>query len=104
MANKQTARAGTILVVENEPSLSDVLQTILRTAGYRVAAAYTGAEALEMAAKISPALIVLDLRLPERDGLEFLRQYKESAGAEAKVIVLSSYDTPEIIDKVYLLG
>jgi len=102
MTNKQNV---TIMVVEDERTLSDAYQIILRTAGYTVTAAHDGQEALDMAAKSEPTLILLDLRMPHMDGLEFLRQYKlKEKHPKVKVIVFSNYDMQKEIDEAYSLG
>jgi CheY-like chemotaxis protein len=102
MTNKPKA---TIMVVEDERTLSDAYQIILRTAGYDVIAAHDGQEALDAAAKTEPTLILLDLRMPHMDGLEFLRQYNlKEKHPKVKIIVFSNYDMQKEIDEAYLLG
>jgi DNA-binding response OmpR family regulator len=66
-----------ILVVEDEPSIREVVALYLQRAGYQVACVADGAAALEALAKDTPDLVVLDLMLPEVDGFvitRFLRQ------------------------------
>jgi CheY-like chemotaxis protein len=102
MKNKPKA---SILVVEDERSLNEAYQIILRTAGYDVAVAFDGQEALEVAAKKEPALILLDLRMPRMDGIEFLRNYRlREEHPNVKVIVFSNYDMQKEIDEAYRLG
>lgn len=102
MPNKKNK---TVLVVEDEQTLNEAYQIILRTAGYTVAIAFDGQEALEVAAKIDPDLILLDLRMPRMDGLEFLRHYNlEQKHATVKIIVFSNYDMQKEIDEAYRLG
>lgn len=62
-----------ILVVDDEPDALEVLAFKLREAGYAVVLAKDGAEALEMARNELPSLIVLDVMLPEIDGLDVCR-------------------------------
>ena len=59
-----------ILIVDDEPDTLELLEFNLRNAGYDVYAAEDGAEALRLAHKSAPDLIILDLMLPELDGLE----------------------------------
>jgi CheY-like chemotaxis protein len=93
------------LVAEDERSLSDAYQIILRTAGYNVVAAQDGQEALDLVAKAEPTLILLDLRMPHMDGLEFLRQFKlKEQHPKVRVIVFSNYDMQKEIDEAYKLG
>ncbi|HSX29430.1 MAG TPA: response regulator [Candidatus Saccharimonadales bacterium] len=94
-----------ILIVEDERSLSDAYQMILRKSGYEVYAAYDGQEALKVAADNPPTLILLDLRMPRMDGIEFLEHYNLlDEHPEVKVIVFSNYDMQKEIDEAYRLG
>ncbi|HEX7963656.1 MAG TPA: response regulator [Candidatus Saccharimonadales bacterium] len=94
-----------ILIVEDERSLNEAYQMILKKSGYSVHVAFDGKEALEVAAEVNPALILLDLRMPRMDGLEFLRQYKLlEEHPDVRVIVFSNYDMQKEIDEAYRLG
>lgn len=62
-----------ILIVEDDPRISDVLEYALKTDGYEVATAQRGREAAEIARKSSPGLIILDIGLPDIDGFEVCR-------------------------------
>lgn len=62
-----------ILLVEDDPLLRDALRLLLEDAGYRVREAGSAAEALEFATATPPALILLDLGLPDRPGLDVAR-------------------------------
>jgi DNA-binding response OmpR family regulator len=66
-----------ILVVEDEPSIREVVSLYLRRAGYQVTVADDGRKALEILANQPPDLVVLDLMLPEVDGLEITRWLRE---------------------------
>lgn len=61
----------TILVVDDDPGLQLTLRLILEDAGYHVVVAGNGREALATLAGTSPALIVLDIAMPEMDGIAF---------------------------------
>jgi two-component system, NtrC family, response regulator AtoC len=78
-----------ILVVDDEPSMLRYLRTLLEVDSYRVTAASSGAEALELIAEgPQPDLVLLDSFMPEMDGLELLGRLRESQ-PELKVIMLS---------------
>jgi CheY-like chemotaxis protein len=95
----------TVLIVEDEQALNNAYQIILRTAGYNVQVAYNGQEALDSAAEIEPTLILLDLRMPHMDGIEFLRNYKlQQEHPNVRVVVFSNYDMQKEIDDAYKLG
>jgi two-component system KDP operon response regulator KdpE len=65
-----------IMVVEDEGHISNVLSTLLCANGYDVSVATTGAEALSLAASIRPDLVLLDLGLPDMDGLHVLEKLR----------------------------
>ncbi len=79
-----------ILLVDDEPQIHRFLRPTLEAAGYEVARADTGAEALREAARRKPALILLDLGLPDMDGQDVLAQLR--AASPTPVIVLSARD------------
>ncbi len=79
-----------ILLVDDEPQIHRFLRPTLEAAGYEVLRADTGAQALREAARRPPALILLDLGLPDMDGQDVLAQLRAAAGTP--VIVLSARD------------
>src|SRR5690242_17974849 len=85
-----------ILVVDDEPSVSDLLAYNLRKAGYDVLAAADGRAALRLAREQRPDLVLLDLMLPEIDGLDVCRELRKSSGVP--VIMLTARG--EEIDRV----
>jgi two-component system response regulator ResD len=68
---------GSVLVVDDERTIAEVVSRYLERAGYRTEVAHDGAEALAHAARGRPDLVVLDLMLPGLDGLEVLRRLRE---------------------------
>src|SRR5438093_980514 len=83
-----------VLVVDDEPGLRQSLGLLLADAGYDVAAEGNGAKALERALAEPFDLILSDVRMPEMDGLAFLRAYR-SGGGSALVIMMSAYGGEE---------
>jgi CheY-like chemotaxis protein len=75
-----------ILVADDEKALRLLLVRVLTDAGYTVVAARDGVEALELARQVFPHLIILDLRMPRRSGLEVLAHVRQ-----VPVIILSGY-------------
>ena len=69
-----------VLVVDDEPTIAEVVARYLERAGYASVTAGDGLEALRLAAEHQPDLVVLDLMLPGIDGLEVLRRLRESGG------------------------
>jgi DNA-binding response OmpR family regulator len=80
----------TILVVDDEPAIVQVIRERLEKEGYRVRAAGDGRAALEAAGDEQPDLVILDLMLPEIDGFEVLRRLRQ--GPDLPVIVLTARD------------
>src|SRR4051794_30939954 len=68
---------GSILVVDDEPTIGEVVSAYLRRAGYETRVAADGPAALAAVAERAPDLIVLDLMLPGVDGLEVMRRVRE---------------------------
>ena len=77
-----------VLVVEDDPRISDVLEYALKAEGYDVQKAQRGREAIEMAQRSAPALIVLDVGLPDIDGFEVCRSVRKFS--DVPVIFLTS--------------
>jgi len=78
----------TVLSIEDEPRLSQLLQTTLSAHGYRVLTAATGAAGLQLAGRELVDLILLDLGLPDCDGVELIPELR--ARSEAQIIVVSA--------------
>ena len=85
-----------VLVVEDESSIASFVALYLKNAGYRIQAAGTGREALERVASEKPDLIVLDLMLPDIDGLEVCRRVRQSS--DVPILMLTARD--EDVDKI----
>ncbi len=83
----------TVLVVDDEASIRDLLSMSLRYEGLGVITAATGEAALSQAKEYRPDVILLDIMLPDIDGLEVLRRLSES-GSRAPVLFLTARDTP----------
>jgi two-component system, OmpR family, KDP operon response regulator KdpE len=82
-----TDPAPSILLVEDDPLLRHAFRLLLEDAGYRVVEAGTAAEALDQAQSQKPALVLLDLGLPDRPGLEVAREITSDAGMSGTRVV-----------------
>jgi len=101
----KTRPTPTILVVEDEGTLNEAYRVILQRAGYVVKSAFDGQEALDVLETYEPDLILLDLRMPNMDGLEFLHKYDLAHHhPDVKVIIFSNYDMQAEIDEAYQQG
>lgn len=85
-----------ILVVDDEKPIADILEFNLRKEGYEVYCAYDGDEALKLVNDIQPDLILLDIMLPEKDGIEVCKEVRKKY--EMPIIMLTAKDSE--IDKV----
>jgi DNA-binding response OmpR family regulator len=81
---------GTVLVVDDEPTILDVVGRYMERAGYETHRAADGPEALRLAAEDRPDLVVLDLMLPGIDGIEVMRRLRELPGPPLAVILLTA--------------
>jgi len=96
MTNKKSANKGQsrILVVDDEPSIVDAVSTSLRYEGFDVDEAKDGRTALRMAQEDSPDLIILDVMLPDLDGIEVTRRLRAD-GIRTPILFLTARDALE---------
>jgi DNA-binding response OmpR family regulator len=90
------AQNHSILVVEDEPSIASFVAMYLKRAGFTVRVAGTGEGALDAAAADAPSLIVLDLMLPDLDGIEVCRRVRQRS--DVPILMLTARD--DDIDKI----
>ena len=90
------AQAQTVLVVEDEASIASFVALYLKNAGYTVKAVANGTDALAQVEAEQPALIVLDLMLPDMDGIEVCRRIRQRR--DVPILMLTARD--EDIDKI----
>ena len=77
-----------ILIIEDEKNIADFVETVLNSRNYKVIKAYTGNEALSAITSHCPDVILLDLGLPDMDGLDIIKQVRE--WAETPIVVISA--------------
>lgn len=94
-----------VLIVEDELLLNEAYARVLTAANISLLRAYNGKEALKVLKGNQPDIILLDLRMPVMDGIEFLKQLnpKETL-PDTKIIVFSNYDDQREIDEAFSLG
>jgi two-component system OmpR family response regulator len=88
----------TLLVVDDEPTVRELLSATLRFAGFAVTSAATGAEAVDSARRDPPDLVLLDVMLPDMDGFDVVRRLR-AEGMLVPVLFLTARDAPA--DKVH---
>jgi len=86
-----------ILVVDDEPSVTDLLAYNLRKAHYDVLVAADGRQALRLAREANPDLILLDLMLPEVDGLDVCRELRKSTSVPIIMITALGEETDRVV-------
>lgn len=91
-----------ILLVEDDLALSDIISFALRRAGFEVSAAYDGEQGLALLQSSQPQLVLLDINLPRRDGLTVCRQIR--AAGDTPIIMLSARSADEEIVRALELG
>ena len=94
-----------VLLVEDDPSVSEMYRVRLEMDGYRVLVAADGETALRLIREMGPELVLLDYRLPRMDGPSVLRALRadERTSGQA-VVVLSAFDEPRLIAEGRGLG
>ncbi|MCA1565760.1 MAG: response regulator [Acidobacteria bacterium] len=92
-----------VLVIDDEPSVTDALRIILEDQGFEVAVAATGREGIEHARLTKFDVIITDLRLPDANGLDLIVTVREGDMAR-KVILITSYATDEVIEQALTRG
>lgn len=93
-----------ILIVEDDKDLNMAYQTILKKTGHTVDSALNGQEALEVAEKFKPDLILLDLLMPIMGGLEFLQHYNLDQKPDVKVLIFTNMENSPEVNEAYNLG
>lgn len=99
----QSAEKKSILVVDDEPYIIEMLKEYLTLEGYQVISALNGKDALIAYDRFRPAAVILDIRMPGIDGIDVLRRMKTSRWL-SRVIVASAYGDREMINKAVSLG
>jgi len=87
----------TILVVDDEPKITQLVRDYLERAGYGVLTAHDGKLALSLAKTGKPDMIVLDLGLPQLDGLDFTREFRKTSNAPIIMLTARAEETDKLI-------
>lgn len=93
-----------ILIVEDDKFLRQAYQNILTKEDFDVKLAINGKEGVDIALAWAPDLVLLDLLMPEMDGIGFLKAFDASAHPDTKIIVFSNLSLPEKVNEAIELG
>ncbi len=93
-----------VLIIDDEANVRKALTTTLRKAGYETMEANDGLQALEKAEKYSPDVMLIDLRMPELDGMETLRRMKPSGLGAPAIIMMTAYGSANDVMEAMKLG
>ncbi|WP_025273758.1 response regulator transcription factor [Haloglycomyces albus] len=97
MPEQQPKPETTLLVVEDEENIRELLATSLRYAGFGVETAATGTDALRTLARIRPDLVVLDINLPDVDGFEIVKRMRSGSDATPVLYLTARDDTSDTV-------
>lgn len=104
-ARAKTTARGTVLFIEDDGTIADMYRLQLELDGYTVWVAADGESGLRIARSRAPDVILLDVRLPQRDGFEVLGALRENPRTrQLPVIFLSNYGTAEMVRRGLELG
>jgi len=92
-----------ILIVDDEVAIRDIIKELLQCEGYSTKTADSGIAALSVIDEFKPNVILLDIRMPDMDGLQCLRRIKENYPA-IEVLMISGFASSEIAKKSLELG
>src|SRR5207244_10665884 len=89
--------ANTILVVDDEKNIVQLARLYLGNEGFRVEEAYDGKQALEKARTVNPDLIVLDIMMPEMDGLTVCKELRKTSNVPVIILTARGDDVDRIV-------
>ncbi|HNZ36303.1 MAG TPA: response regulator [Candidatus Marinimicrobia bacterium] len=81
-----------ILIVDDEQEIAELLEEVLEQLGYKTAMAFSKAQASEVLREFEPRIVLLDIRLPDGDGISFLKEIKASQPAVEVIMITGLAD------------
>ena len=97
------AKKRKVLIVDDEESVLELLEDVLADEGFQVRRAENGSEALDMIARESFDVVLMDIRMPEMDGMEALRRIQEQS-RKTGVILMTAYATTDVAIQAMKMG
>jgi CheY-like chemotaxis protein len=102
--DQRPAQVAHVLLIEDDAAIAEMYRVQLEYDGYRVTVATTGEIGFATMAASPPDIVLLDLLLPDRSGLEIMADINESFTNRPPVVILSNYGEPAMIDRGFSLG
>lgn len=93
-----------ILIVEDDVNLNNAYYMILEQDNYEVKSAFNGQEALEILSDFTPDLILLDLIMPQKSGLDFLKEYSVTHKKTPRVLIITNLENSKEIAEAIEMG
>jgi DNA-binding response OmpR family regulator len=105
MAKNAAVKAAKVLVIDDEPEITEIVEAFLENAGYKVAVENAPGNGIARAKEFKPDLILLDIMMPGTDGYQICNKIKEDpALAATPVIFLTGKDTKDDSGKSFQVG
>ncbi|MCO7176302.1 response regulator [Sporolactobacillus kofuensis] len=102
-ATDETGQANAIMIVDDQPGIRMLLTEVFKKEGYHVFVAANGYQALTHLKRKHPALVLLDMKLPDMSGLELLAQLKQLK-PNLKVIMMTAYGEGDLVQQALRSG
>ena len=103
MRESQVVEAPSIFVLDDEPEIAELIGVTLTDQGYQTHHVLNGSEAIQYAKDHEPALVMLDIRLPNLNGLEVLKAIRQIK-PELKVVMITAHGTIKLATECMRLG
>lgn len=91
-----------ILVIDDDPAMTDLLKLLLQTTASEIFTANTGNDGVNRARRLSPEVVILDLMMPEMDGWQVCEKIREFS--TVPILILSAVDNPGMVAKALDAG
>ena len=93
-----------ILLIEDDKAVTRALATLLRDAGYRVTVSHTAADAMAHVQQSRPAAVLVDIHLPDLNGLVLCQKIRERLGPDVSIVIMSGDTAMENINALPFVG
>lgn len=94
MDSKDRAQAGVVLVIDDDETITGLIETILSKEGYQVYTAKDGAEGIKVASEVLPDLVLMDITMPVLDGYETTKEMKKNPRLANTPVIFLTGKTP----------